>query len=78
MMDNIPQYSRYQYRNTVTSADTQMISPLPENEIHLRIKDEPIIVMNDKGFSYKGQLIEDAGEVYRLFKQFLIDSNKTR
>ena len=34
----------------------------------------PLIVINEKGFSYKGELIDDAGEVYKLFKQFLVES----
>lgn len=36
---------------------------------------EPIIVINEKGFYYRDELIEDAGEVYRLFKDFLVKSN---
>jgi len=42
----------------------------------ISLKDnEPIIVINEKGFKYKGELIEDAGEVYRLFKEFLTKAN---
>ena len=37
--------------------------------------EEPIIVINETGFLYKGELIEDAGEVYRLFKEFIHVAN---
>ena len=40
------------------------------------IKNEPIIVITEDGFKYKGELIEDAGEIYKLFKEFLIQSKK--
>jgi len=35
------------------------------------IKDEPIIVITEDGFKYKGELIEDKGEIYQLFKNYL-------
>lgn len=38
--------------------------------------EEPVIVINETGFIYKGELIEDAGEVYRLFKEFIQVANK--
>lgn len=37
--------------------------------------EEPIIVINEKGFLYRGELVEDAGEVYRLFKEFIRVAN---
>ena len=33
--------------------------------------DEPIIVIDEIGFKYKGELIEDAGEIYKIFKDFI-------
>lgn len=36
--------------------------------------DEPIIVITEDGFKYKGELIEDKGEVYKLFKNYLTSS----
>ena len=33
--------------------------------------DEPIIVISEDGFKYKGELIEDKGEIYQLFKNYL-------
>jgi hypothetical protein len=35
------------------------------------IKGEPIIVITKDGFKYKGELIEDKGEIYQLFKNYL-------
>jgi hypothetical protein len=35
------------------------------------LKNEPIIVITEDGFEYKGELIKDSGEVYRLFKKYL-------
>lgn len=37
---------------------------------------DPIIVIDQKGFWYKGNLIEDTGEVYKLFKEFIQIANK--
>lgn len=37
--------------------------------------EEPIIVINETGFLYRGELVEDAGEVYRLFKEFIRVAN---
>ena len=36
--------------------------------------DEPIIVITEDGFIYKGELIEDKGEIYQLFKNYLTSS----
>ena len=44
---------------------------LEESSITFGQQGEAIIVINKNGFSYKGQLIEDAGEVYDLFKSYL-------
>jgi len=44
---------------------------LEPNSITLVLKNEPIIVINEEGFRYKGELIEDVGEVYELFKEYL-------
>jgi hypothetical protein len=35
---------------------------------------EPLIIIDETGFKYKGDLIEDSGEVYKLFKDFLRSS----
>ena len=54
----------------------KIIASLPPNSFTFSLKDnEPIIVINEEGFKYKGELIEDAGEVYRLFKEFLTKAN---
>jgi hypothetical protein len=44
---------------------------LEPNSITLTLKNEPIIVINEEGFRYRGELIVDAGEVYELFKEYL-------
>jgi len=46
-----------------------------DNSIIFKIKGEEMIVMNENGFSYKGKVINDAGEVNNLFKEFLIRAN---
>ena len=45
-----------------------------ENSYTFSYEGETIIVINSKGFSYKGELIEDAGQVYNLFKSYLEQS----
>jgi hypothetical protein len=51
--------------NTTISFD-----PMPNNFIFC-LKNEEVIVIDEVGFKYKGELIEDKGEVYKLFKEFL-------
>lgn len=41
----------------------------------LDMQSEPIIIIDQTGFRYKGELVEDAGEVYRLFKAFIETAN---
>lgn len=41
---------------------------------YLKTGEQPIMVIDETGFKYKGELIEDAGEVYRLFKEFLVQT----
>lgn len=45
-----------------------------ENSFTFMQEGKPIIVIDSKGFNYKGELIEDAGEVYNLFKSFFQQS----
>ena len=51
-------------------------NPTPNSFIFNLKNDESIIVIDEVGFKYKGELIEDSGEVYKLFKQFLEDAGK--
>ena len=51
-------------------------SLLPNSFIFTLKDNEPIIVLSGEGFKYKGELIEDAGEVYKLFKEFLSNANR--
>ena len=48
--------------------------PVDAPSFTFSLEEKTIIVINSKGFSYKGELIEDAGEVYNLFKSFLEQS----
>jgi hypothetical protein len=50
-----------------------LVKPLPPSSFIFCLKQDepPIIVIDEKGFQYKGELIEDAGEVYKLLKEFL-------
>jgi hypothetical protein len=41
------------------------------NSYTFSIKDEPIIVITENGFKYKGELIEDKGEIYQLLKNYI-------
>jgi len=56
------------YDNIAVSV-TNMVHP--PNSFVFKLKQEEIIRIDEKGFYYKGELIEDAGEVYKLFKEFL-------
>ena len=37
-------------------------------------EEPPIIVIDKEGFKYKGELVEDKGEIYKLFKNYLTSS----
>ena len=43
----------------------------PPHSFVFKLKQEEIIRIDEKGFHYKGKFIEDAGGVYKLFKEFL-------
>jgi len=57
---------------TINLSNKLSIIQKPINNIIFTINGESIITIDDDGFKYKDQLIEDCGEVYRLFKEFLI------
>lgn len=59
--------------NSTTLSDASL---LPSSFIFSLKDNEPIIVISEEGFKYKGELIEDAGEVYELFKEFLTKANR--
>ena len=45
---------------------------IPPNLFILSLnREEPIIIIDEEGFKYKGELIKDSGEIYKLFKEFL-------
>lgn len=58
--------------------DTSINGSTQPNSFIFKINQEedPVIIIDQKGFWYKGTLIEDAGEVYRLFKEFITVANK--
>lgn len=59
--------------NNLTTLNT-----IPENSFTFLLKNEPIIIIDEKGFKYNGELIQDSGEIYELFKKFLKSSNNFR
>ena len=59
-----------------TIMENLVLNPMnvQENSFTFTQEGETIIVIDSKGFNYKGELIEDAGEVYDLFKSYLEQS----
>ena len=55
---------------TLIADTTIKFEPLPNSFIFC-LNNKEVIVIDEVGFKYKGELIEDKGEVYRLFKEFL-------
>jgi hypothetical protein len=48
------------------------------NTIEFREADQTeMLRLDSEGFHYKGQVIEDAGEAYRLFREWLAKQNET-
>jgi len=56
---------------TVTFTSTLGSESQPNTITFSLENNEPIIVLDEVGFKYKGELIEDAGEIYKLFKEFI-------
>jgi len=48
----------------------------PPNSYIFGSIDNPIIVITKDGFNYKGELIEDKGEIYQLFKNYITSYQK--
>lgn len=46
------------------------------NNITFNIKNEPIIVIDEKGFTYKGELVENSKDVADSFRKFFNDLGK--
>jgi len=58
-------YESNPYTSTISSESQP-------NTITFSLKNnEPVIVLDEVGFKYKGELIEDAGEIYELFKDYI-------
>jgi len=57
---------------TMNLNDKLSIIQKPINNIIFTINGESIITIDEEGFKYKDQLIEDGGEVYRIFKELLM------
>ena len=56
---------------TVTFTSTLGSESQPNTITFSLENNEPIIVLDEVGFKYKGELIEDGGEIYKLFKEFI-------
>jgi hypothetical protein len=67
-----------EYPELTLKGEVHSLSALPQtNSITFSLKNnEPVIVMDEVGFRYKGELIEDAGEIYKLFKEYLTDAKQ--
>jgi len=66
----------YTLKSGLNLKNLSELPELPPNSYTFMLKDEPIIIIDEVGFKYKGELIEDRGEVYKLFKEFLEQSKK--
>ena len=47
----------------------------PECSFQFKAKDGEVLRLDKKGFHYKGQTIDDAGEAYRLFMHWMQKAN---
>ena len=48
------------------------------NNIMFYFNNKCIITIDEEGFKYKDQLVEEGGEVYKLFKEFLKQANTNK
>lgn len=61
--------SEYVIDNRV--APDAVIGVTPKNEFEFMSGDDEVLRLDENGFHYKGQTIDDAGEAYRLFMDWL-------
>jgi hypothetical protein len=47
-----------------------------ESKITFCVENAPILIVDEDGFHYKGQVIEDAGEAWKLFTDYMNKINK--
>ena len=66
-----PAYKHFDIDTEYPELNTISLQPQPNSFTFYLKNNEPIIVIDEVGFKYKGELIEDAGEIYKLFKEFL-------
>lgn len=52
-------------------APDAVIGVTPKNEFQFSSGDDEVLRLDEKGFHYKGQTIDDAGEAHRLFTNFM-------
>lgn len=64
----------YVHDDILAACSIANASYLQPNSFTFNLNGQQIIVINENGFTYNGKLIEDAGEVYRLFKEFLLQA----
>ena len=50
----------------------------PLNEFRFFKDETEVLRLDDKGFHYKGQTVDDAGETYRLFVDWMKNSKEQR
>ena len=43
----------------------------PSNEFRFNKEDKEVLRLDERGFHYKGQTIDDAGKAYRLFMEWM-------
>ena len=41
------------------------------NTISFKVRDEEVLLLDEQGMTYKGQVIQDAGEAHRAFLEVL-------
>lgn len=50
---------------------SSVIGVTPKNEFQFMSDDDEVLRLDEKGFHYKGQTIDDAGEAHRLFMRWM-------
>ena len=74
------QYNEYQRQADVIEEEKKRLAELSKETtpdsftFYLDREKPPIIVIDKEGFKYKGELVEDKGEIYKLFKNYLTSS----
>ena len=62
----------------MSDKETHTFSIEPLNEFRFFKDETEVLRLDDKGFHYKGETVDDAGEAYKLFMDWMKNSQEQK